>query len=206
MHAQRLRNAGAEALGLNDHRDEAVHFFHAGAQRQVAQGTLARRTGAQLQVHQAHLVAQHLALVNHVVGHAIERRLGAQPGLHAHRHEVECIGKRLEDFSLAQEHHARQHHIGQVVADRRSQQQPHQQVGALDRRAQQGEAGKGDHRQADREDRLHAEKGRRRRSIADARIDETPPQRRRLEAFSRRRQLGQRPRRTRQPVDPAFSG
>ena len=58
VHAQRLRHAGAELIGLNEHRRQRHHVFEPGPIAQVAQRLGARLAGAQLDVHQLELVGQ----------------------------------------------------------------------------------------------------------------------------------------------------
>ena len=50
--AQALRHAGAEAVGLNQHRHQLLQIVHAGAFGQIAQGFDAAFAGLQLQVHE----------------------------------------------------------------------------------------------------------------------------------------------------------
>ena len=57
MHAQRLRHARAELVGLHEHRDERDDVVDAGALRQVVQRVDAPLAGAQLEVDQPQLVA-----------------------------------------------------------------------------------------------------------------------------------------------------
>ena len=58
MHAQRLRDARAELVGLHEHRHERRDVVHAGAVREVPERVPARAAGAQLEIDEAQLVGQ----------------------------------------------------------------------------------------------------------------------------------------------------
>ena len=116
--AQRLRHAGAELVGLDQHRDERAEVVDAGAVGEIAQRLGARLAGAQLEVDQPQLVGQ-LGIRERQLAcrPACSAWSRPRPGLDADHQQVEHVGERQPDPVRAALGHPREHHAGQDVAE-----------------------------------------------------------------------------------------
>ena len=113
MHAQRLRDARAELVGLHQHRDERRHVIDAGAIGEIVQGVGTRNAGAQLEVDQAEFVGQIGMGEGELVADALNRLIEAEARFDADHEEIERIGQRQADamlppLRLAAQRHARE--------------------------------------------------------------------------------------------------
>ena len=100
VHAQRLRDAGAELVGLNQHRDERRDIVDAGAVGEIAQRVGARLAGAQLEVDQPQLVGQILVRERQLFADALQRLVEAEARFDADHEQVERVGQRQPDPML----------------------------------------------------------------------------------------------------------
>ena len=117
VHAQRLRDARAELVGLNQHRDERAEVVDAGAIGEVAQRLGAGLAGAQLEVDEPQLVGEIRIRERQLAADALQRLIEAEPGFDADDQQVERIGERQPDAVRAALGQPREHHAGQDVAD-----------------------------------------------------------------------------------------
>ncbi len=91
MDAERLRHAGAELVGLHEHRDERHDVVDAGAVPEVSQRVDARAAGAQLEVDHAHFICQIGVREIELFADALYRLVETEAGLHAHDEQVERV-------------------------------------------------------------------------------------------------------------------
>ncbi|MNV53618.1 hypothetical protein D3C71_1457730 [compost metagenome] len=190
-HAQRLPDAGAEAVRLGQHGGEGAYFFHAGAQRQVAQRLLARAAGAHFQVGPVQLLRERLALDLDFLGDLGQPGVQPEPRLHAHQHEVGGVGKVLEDLAAPRADAKVQQRVGQVTAGQRRQREPQQHRHAT-RRTRRAQHEERDGREAQRQQRLQAEVDEVRIRVSDAGVQKAHAQRRQVGIAGRGRQLRER--------------
>ena len=123
MHAQSLRNAGAEAIGLDQSGDQGANIIDAGAIDEIAQGFGARFAGAHFEVDQVEFVAEVGMSVMQVFSDAHQGLIKGEAGLHANYGEVECIGQRDPDALLAILDQALQVEARKEEAERRNADQ-----------------------------------------------------------------------------------
>ena len=100
-HAQRMRHAGAELVGLHEHRDERAQVVDARAIGEIAQRLRPPLAGEQLEIHEAELGGQIRIREREFLSHAGERLVEAEAGLDAHDQQVQRIGQRQADAMLA---------------------------------------------------------------------------------------------------------
>ena len=114
---QRLRDAGAELVGLDQHRDERAEVVDAGAVGEIAQRLGARLAGAQLEVDQPQLVGE-LGIGERQLGaDALQRLVEPEAGFDADHQQVEHVGERQADPVRPALGDPREHHPGQDVAE-----------------------------------------------------------------------------------------
>ena len=107
MRAQRLRDAGAEPIGLHQHRHERAHVVDLGALGEVLERLEARLAGARLGVDQLQLLRER-GVGDLELFRALEDRLvEARPGFEADDQQVERIGQAVLDLLLARRMRAR---------------------------------------------------------------------------------------------------
>ena len=100
VHAQRLRDARAELVGLHQHRDERDDVVHAGALGEVVQRFDARLAGAQLEVDQPQLVGQIRVRERELLADALNRLIETEPRFDADHEQVERVGQPEPDAVL----------------------------------------------------------------------------------------------------------
>src|SRR5439155_16818281 len=93
MDAERLDQAGAEALGLNNHRGQGADFFQAGAGAELPQGFAGRAAEMNLALDNAQLVGEDRVGGAQLVGHAAEGGGKTQASFQADHQHVEGVGK-----------------------------------------------------------------------------------------------------------------
>src|SRR5688572_6563015 len=96
--AQRLRNAGAELVSLQEHSHECLDVIHLGARGEVLESLRARLTGADLSGDEPKLVSQLRVCQPELVGRLDDRLVQTATGLDADDEEVERIGEPVNDL------------------------------------------------------------------------------------------------------------
>src|SRR5579884_3140928 len=100
VNAERLGNAGTEAVGLHQHRNQGPNVVNARAVGQVAQSFGAGLSGSHLQVHQAEFFAEFFVRVLQIFTDALHGLIERQSGFDADDSQVEGIGQCQPDFQL----------------------------------------------------------------------------------------------------------
>ena len=93
VRAQRIPNAGAEAIGLDQDGHQLAQFGLSGAFRQIVQCLAAALPRAHLERHQAEFVTDILVGDTQFPGDTHKCLVQPIPRFHAHHHQVERIGQ-----------------------------------------------------------------------------------------------------------------
>ena len=120
VHAQRLRDARAELVGLHQHRDERRHVVDAGAVGEIVQRLDAPLAGAQLEVDQPQLVGEVRMRERQLFADALNRLIQAEPRFDADDQQIERVGQAEADAMLPPLRQPSERHRRQHVADRAS--------------------------------------------------------------------------------------
>src|SRR5262249_50211191 len=91
--AQGLSNAGAKAIGLDEHGYERLDVFEPSTSRQFAQRVDASLANAHLEIHELQLVAELRVSDPEFLGHLHNRLIQAETGLDADDEQIETVRK-----------------------------------------------------------------------------------------------------------------
>ena len=120
MRSQRLRDAGAEPVGLHQHRDERANIVDLGARREILERLDSRLAGAHLGRDEPQLFRERRIRDLQLVARLHDRLVDARACLDAHDHQIERIGKPVPNLLLAERGLPAEPHTGQHVAERRA--------------------------------------------------------------------------------------
>src|SRR5688572_3985729 len=109
VHAHGARDRGAEAIGLNQHADQAVQIFDARTIGEIAQRFAAIAADANLEVCEFKFFTDVGVNVFQFFADFQHRRVETEARFHGDDHQVECIGKAPRDLQLAARHQAAEH-------------------------------------------------------------------------------------------------
>src|SRR5579863_840353 len=93
MGAQGISNAGAEAVGLNQHRHQFSKFRLCGPLRQIVERFRAAFAAADLKVGQLHLLADVGMRLHQLGRHILHGLVQSETSFDAHHHQIQGIGK-----------------------------------------------------------------------------------------------------------------
>src|SRR5712664_1886260 len=125
MGAQRIRNAGAEAVGLNEHRHQLSQFRLSGPLRQVVERLRAAFAAADFKVSHLHLLAD-VGMSFHQLGrYVLHRLVQSETCFHAHHHQIQGVGKSEANALLPAGDQVVQYVAGTEVAKKSSGYRDH---------------------------------------------------------------------------------
>src|ERR1700736_4375344 len=106
VHAERLGNAGTEAVGLDESGDQGTNIVNAGADHQIAEGLGARLSGTHLKIDQMKLVAKIGVGMMQIAADAHHGLIEGKSGFDAYHCEIEGVRQTQTDALLAIFNHA----------------------------------------------------------------------------------------------------
>src|SRR5882762_7072631 len=106
VHAERLGNAGTEAVGLDESGDQGANIVNAGADHQIAEGLGARLSGTHLKIDQMKLVAKIGVGIMQIAPDAHHGLIEGESGFDAYHGEIEGVSQTQADALLAIFDHA----------------------------------------------------------------------------------------------------
>src|SRR3984893_11326456 len=106
VHAQRLGNAGTEAVGLDEGGDQGANIVNPGADHQIAEGLGARLSGTHLKIDQMKLVAQIGVGIMQIAADAHHGLIEGESGFDAYDCEIEGVSQTEANALLAIFNHA----------------------------------------------------------------------------------------------------
>src|SRR5947209_8478825 len=101
MGAQALAHAGAEAVVLDQDRDQLAEFRFSGAFGKVAQRLTAPLAGAHFESDQRHFLAELRMAGGKLAGNVLNGLVETEAGFDRYHHQVQRIGKRETENLLA---------------------------------------------------------------------------------------------------------
>src|SRR5690242_13834483 len=119
MGAKRLRDAGAELVGLNQQRDQRLDVVDLSSGGEILEGFHARLAGSNLGGNQPQLIGERGIGQAELVGSLDNRLVEARSGFDANDEQVERIGKPLADLSFPPLGQPAEYETRKQVANRR---------------------------------------------------------------------------------------
>src|SRR5216683_1210399 len=105
VHAERLGNAGTEAVGLDESGDQGTNIVNPGADHQIAEGLGARLSGTHLKIDQMKLVAKIGVGIMQIAADAHHGLIEGESGFDAYNCEIEGVSQTQADALLATFNH-----------------------------------------------------------------------------------------------------
>ena len=114
LRSQRLRHAGAEFVGLDEHGRQRAEIGNAGARAEFVQHFDARPAHLQLEIADREFFGQHAIGVFHFFGDFAHGLIQSQAGFHANDHQIQGVGQGEKNGLFAIFSHEPDDEIGQI--------------------------------------------------------------------------------------------
>ena len=144
VRAQRLGQAGAELVGLDQQRDQRLHVVHFRSRGKVLERLDAWLAGADFRRNQPQLIGERRVADAELVRCLDDRLVQPAACLDADNEEIECVREPFANLTLAQLDFPRQEHSRQEVTHRTREQ--HEEPSAADTDRGQGDESEQDGR------------------------------------------------------------